>query len=337
MPSVIAVVALVFAMLGGAYAASGGLTAKQKKEVKAIAKSFQGTGPAGPAGPAGAAGPAGPAGAKGDKGDTGSAGGTGPAGKSVVIGETAPGCGVPNGKTIEVAGEPATKQNICNGQEGEEGSPWTAGGVLPHEKTEAGAWAISSSGANFFSFRVAVAGLSFPLPLPAELDGAHVYVVLANGNTGEGTGDLENGSAEVKNLTTTGGAFKVGAPITATGIPPGTTVVANSGGTLTLSANATATEVGVALTAGLPAACDNGEGTSPSVHNPEADPGYLCAFIGKVAGAKAEPAPAVGTLSAFGSAGADASGAVLSISPEEISPGEFKPVLAWGSFAVTAP
>jgi hypothetical protein len=87
-PGVIAVIALVFAMLGGAYAATqssrtGGLTAKQKKEVKAIAKSFQGTGPAGPAGPTGPAGPAGPqgaagtAGAKGDQGEPGADGETG--------------------------------------------------------------------------------------------------------------------------------------------------------------------------------------------------------------------------------------------------------------------
>ncbi|SRR6266516_461118 len=72
----VAILALVMAMVGGAWAAVG-LNAKQKKEVKAIAKSFQGTGPAGTQGPAGPPGPKGDTGAKGDKGDTGSPGAPG--------------------------------------------------------------------------------------------------------------------------------------------------------------------------------------------------------------------------------------------------------------------
>jgi hypothetical protein len=108
---VVAVVALVFAMIGGAYAASGGLTGKQKKEVKKIAKSFQGKGPTGPAGPAGSAG------AVGAKGDAGANGVTGPAGPAG-----------PEGK---------------QGEEGPEGSPWTAGGTLPKEKTETGVWSVT--------------------------------------------------------------------------------------------------------------------------------------------------------------------------------------------------
>jgi hypothetical protein len=76
----VAVIALVFAMLGGAYAATG-LNSKQKKEVKSIAKSFQGTGPAGAPGAAGAKGDNGSNGAQGAKGDTGAAGPQGPQGK----------------------------------------------------------------------------------------------------------------------------------------------------------------------------------------------------------------------------------------------------------------
>ena len=72
----VAVIALVFAMLGGAYAATK-LNGTQKKEVEKIAKKFQGSGPAGAQGPAGAKGDNGAAGAKGD---TGSAGGAGTAG-----------------------------------------------------------------------------------------------------------------------------------------------------------------------------------------------------------------------------------------------------------------
>jgi hypothetical protein len=72
----VAILALVFAMVGGAYAASGGLTGKQKKEVEKIAKKY-----AGKTGPAGSQGPAGPAGAKGDTGTNGKDGTNGTNGK----------------------------------------------------------------------------------------------------------------------------------------------------------------------------------------------------------------------------------------------------------------
>jgi hypothetical protein len=75
----VAVIALVFAMLGGAYAASG-LNSKQKKEVKKIAKSFQGTGPAGAQGPAGAKGD------NGSNGSNGAQGAQGPQGKQGIQG-----------------------------------------------------------------------------------------------------------------------------------------------------------------------------------------------------------------------------------------------------------
>lgn len=159
---VLSIVALVAAVSGTAIAATK-LNGTQKKEVEKIAKKVAKRGPAGPAGATGPAGPAGPGGAKGDKGDSGAAGangsngGPGAAGKSVVIGATAPGCGAPGGKTIEVAGEPATKQNVCNGKEG---SPWTPG-TLPEKATETGTWGTGSatpSGNKTFP-------ISFTLPL----------------------------------------------------------------------------------------------------------------------------------------------------------------------------
>ena len=71
-PGVISVIALVFAMFGGAYAASnssGGGKATASAKAKKGPKGPKGA--TGPAGPAGAAGPAGPAGPKGDAGATG--------------------------------------------------------------------------------------------------------------------------------------------------------------------------------------------------------------------------------------------------------------------------
>jgi hypothetical protein len=73
---VISVVALVAALGGGAYAASGGLSGKQKKEVEKIAKKY-----AGKPGAPGAAGAKGDTGAKGDAGAKGEAGPAGPQGQ----------------------------------------------------------------------------------------------------------------------------------------------------------------------------------------------------------------------------------------------------------------
>jgi hypothetical protein len=101
-PGVISVIALVFAMLGGAYAASnqGGkglagtskqapLNGKQKREVNKIAKKYQGAGPTGPQGPAGSNGAQGPKGATGAAGAAGSPGPEGPTGPTGTFGSLA--------------------------------------------------------------------------------------------------------------------------------------------------------------------------------------------------------------------------------------------------------
>jgi len=88
---VVAVIALVAALTGAAFAA-GGLTKKQEKRVIAIAKKYAGKqGPVGPQGPQGAkgdagakgdTGPKGEKGAKGDPGDPWTAGGVLPSGQT---------------------------------------------------------------------------------------------------------------------------------------------------------------------------------------------------------------------------------------------------------------
>jgi hypothetical protein len=103
----VAILALVMAMVGGAFAANHAATASKAGKQGKQGKPGK-TGPAGPAGPAGATGSAGPAGAKGAPGEPG-----------------APGA----------PGEP-----------GQEGSPWTAGGTLPSGSTETGDWAVRFSG-----------------------------------------------------------------------------------------------------------------------------------------------------------------------------------------------
>jgi hypothetical protein len=171
-PGVISVIALVFAMLGGAYAASGtnggdlaSTSAKQGKQGKPGKPGKPG--PAGPAGPQGATGPQGPAGAPGAAGSPGangiSAEGT-PFGPTEEPDEEP--CEGFGGVEITSAGEPAF---VCNG---EAGSPWAPDGTLPIGATETGSWFLeTSTGGEGFS------PLSFTVPLAAGLDEAHTIAI----------------------------------------------------------------------------------------------------------------------------------------------------------------
>jgi len=95
----LSVIAVVLALVGGAFAAGGGLTGKQKKEVKKIAKTF-----AGKPGAEGKAGPEGPVGAKGEpgaKGDPGAPGAEGPEGPEGPPGPPGPTeTKLPSGQTL---------------------------------------------------------------------------------------------------------------------------------------------------------------------------------------------------------------------------------------------
>ena len=127
---IISIVALVAALGGGAYAASGGLTGKQKKEVEKIAKSVSKPGKTGAPGPAG---PAGAAGAKGDAGPAGAAGATGTAG--------------------------------ANGANGSNGTNGTTGftSTLPGGKTETGTWSVPNPPlSEDLSFQIPI---SFSIPV----------------------------------------------------------------------------------------------------------------------------------------------------------------------------
>jgi hypothetical protein len=171
---VISIVALVAALGGGAYAASGGLTGKQKKEVEKIAKKYAGQpgspGATGPAGSAGAKGDTGSVGANGtngspgEKGDRGEKGNAGNPGESVTIISLNPGEGgcVGGGvKFVNGSGE----GHACNGENG------TGGGggypeTLPSGRTETGLWeSLGESG--FTSSGITETTISFPLPLAA--------------------------------------------------------------------------------------------------------------------------------------------------------------------------
>jgi hypothetical protein len=118
---VIAIIALVFAMAGGAYAASSKLTGPQKKEVEKIAKKVAGKpGAPGAQGPVGPQGPAGLKGDKGDKGDPGNQGLPGTNGNSVQVVEEGATVCEPNGGVIyEVKGS-GVENEVCNGANGQD-------------------------------------------------------------------------------------------------------------------------------------------------------------------------------------------------------------------------
>lgn len=160
----VAVIAMVVALAGGAFAAAGGLNPQQKNEVKAIAKK---AGKPGKPGKAGAPGPQGPVGPAGAKGDTGSQGAPGKDGTSVTVSEIPkeePECEERGGALIKDTKAPPAEVELCN----IEGSPWTAGGTLPVGATETGSWAFTGSSEDAGDAERILVPISFPVPLAAE-------------------------------------------------------------------------------------------------------------------------------------------------------------------------
>jgi hypothetical protein len=139
--TVIAGLALVFAMTGGAYAAKKYLITSTKQISPSVLKQLQGKagsgGAPGAAGAQGAQGPAGSAGSGGAKGETG------PAGTKGEKGATG-----------------------ASGAKGATGATGTTGftETLPSGKTETGAWNVMLSSTTFES-PPAETSISFPIPL----------------------------------------------------------------------------------------------------------------------------------------------------------------------------
>jgi hypothetical protein len=127
--------ALVFAMSGGALAASKYLITSTKQISPKVLKALKGK-----TGSAGAKGETGPAGKDGATGKEGPAGKEGTAGKDGLAGK--------DGK---------------DGKEGKEGSPWTVGGVLPEGRSEKGVWAVAGTASE--AQETSAAPISFTIPL----------------------------------------------------------------------------------------------------------------------------------------------------------------------------
>jgi hypothetical protein len=200
--NVAATMALVFALTGGAFAATshsgGGSPARATASAShaTVAKKKSKAPARGPAGPKGATGAAGPQGA------TGPAGPTGPAGAAGAKGENgSPGAQGPEGK------EGKAGTNGTNGTNGKNGSPWTAGGTLPPGSTETGAWnIIPGSVPGVVSSLTSLTTISFPIPLAAPLGRAETAAVTVEEQEGKKTppagctGTVETPTAEAGHL-----------------------------------------------------------------------------------------------------------------------------------------
>ncbi len=217
-PGVISVIALVFAMLGGAYAASSSDNGKATASAKAKKGPRGPKGATGPAGPAGAQGPAGPAGAKGDagaagsNGTNGSNGATGAAGangKSVLNGTGAPSAGTGtvgdfyiNAVNNEIYG-PKTAggwgaPTALQGPAGPQGNPWTAGGTLPVGSTETGVLSLNTTQAAsnpIGPFFVSTIAIPFSIPLSGALTEPAIHFSTDAGFDTTCTGSAANPTA----------------------------------------------------------------------------------------------------------------------------------------------
>lgn len=152
----VAVIALVFAMLGGAYAASSNSGGKATASAKAKRGPRGPRGATGPAGPAGPQGSAGANGKDGSNGSNGSNGAPGAPGKSVTVTAIEPeeeGCEERGGALVKQEGA-AGGTEVCNGAPGTFSTA-----PLPSGQTLTGVWGVEgkSAGAR------AMAVFSFPL------------------------------------------------------------------------------------------------------------------------------------------------------------------------------
>jgi hypothetical protein len=149
----VAVLALMLALSGGAYAAGRFVITSTKQISPKVLKALKGKpGPRGASGAAGASGTTGPGGPQGPAGPAGAPGKPGEKGAQGVPGE--------------------------RGEEGPPGSPWSVGGTLPSGKSEKGAWAFGPIAAEALpSSEIQVATASFTIPLKAALSASEVHYI----------------------------------------------------------------------------------------------------------------------------------------------------------------
>jgi Collagen triple helix repeat (20 copies) len=179
--NVAATLALVFAMSGGAYAASHFLITSTKQISPKVLKALKGK-----------------AGANGAQGATGATGATGPGGPA---GTGSAGPAGPTGATGETGAKGETGKEGKEGKEGKAGAPGAKGetgpqGPLQSGKSEFGAWGFTTHDEGFV-----YQTFSFPLPLTEPLPEANIHLIEPNTSGGTACpGTVEDPKAAPGNL-----------------------------------------------------------------------------------------------------------------------------------------
>lgn len=190
--NVVMMLALMFAMGGGAYAASKVIITSTKQISPKVLKALKGQagragaqGAAGPQGPEGKAGAVGKDGSNGTNGTSGTNGTNGSSVTSVTL--TAKNAHCAEGGSEFIASE-SKKTYACNG------SPWTAGGTLPEGATETGTWAVESTASATEELRAAT--ISFPIRLAAGANGPNFMLAKQATDLEHCEGDLNKPEAK---------------------------------------------------------------------------------------------------------------------------------------------
>ena len=201
--SVVAVLALVFAMTGGAYAAKKYLITSTSQIKPSVLKSLQGkaglAGAPGPQGAQGLPGPAGTNGTNGKDGKDGSNGGAGPVGPAGATGKKGdqgePGS---KGATGSAGASGPAGTTGPAGVTGPEGVCATASCHLPSGATETGTWIAAVANFPEGSFPAAIA-ISFPIPLKEASTGeSHAFYFSSHETEEIEKGEKNTGASECK-------------------------------------------------------------------------------------------------------------------------------------------
>ena len=212
--TVIATLALLFAISGGAFAAKrylitskAQISPKVREGLQAKAGASGPTGPTGPAGHAGARGETGPPGERGAPGAPGANGNDGTNGESVTNNAFVGPAGDCSEGGTELKVGTGAPTYLCNGEEGTNGTNGKNGATGPQGatgpegniratlasgETETGVWVAAAAGKLpkiLGSATGTLAAISFAIPLGEELLTTNNQVhVIAEGKKGEGNG-----------------------------------------------------------------------------------------------------------------------------------------------------